>query len=424
MEARERTVIIVAPPWLRSGSGRLMEAQIHYYRARGFRTAFIGVANHRGHIAADPVWGRFREGAADLGSDAVAIAALERRPTPRALLRRLRQLFAHHTALDWIIEVGARARLPEDLAGFGNGAPPALIHANLVYTLGFAERLARHLWSEPVPIIVDTHDVQADICGDNSLENPWTRQIDTPERLLRRELRWLARAAALVHVSEDDLTFFSAHLPQVPQVLAVPPIMPDPAAQPAVSAALSVEPCDLLFVGAGHIANRLALEWFFAEVWPLLAPSGLTLTIVGDVEELVRLQRPELYRVHRAHFVGPVASINAYYRAARCVIAPMVSGRGTSMKTIEAMAFARPLVGTSKAFRGMPVQQLRADGLTPFDEPQAFAAAVRSALGAEHEGARNRAIYDGIFSQARYFAAIDEANRFALGRRSRSYSKS
>ena len=74
--------------------------------------------------------------------------------------------------------------------------------------------------------------------------------------------------------------------------------------------------------------------------------------------------------------MGEVADLAPYYRAARCVIAPMISGSGTSIKTIEALALGKPFVGTSKAFRGMPMEQINKAGLRENDDPESFAAAI------------------------------------------------
>ncbi len=69
----------------------------------------------------------------------------------------------------------------------------------------------------------------------------------------------------------------------------------------------------------------------------------------------------------------------------------MVSGRGISIKTIEALALGIPFVGTTKAFRGMPMHAVKAAEQQPFDKPEAFAAAIAAALGGQ-TGARNRAL--------------------------------
>ena len=50
-------------------------------------------------------------------------------------------------------------------------------------------------------------------------------------------------------------------------------------------------------------------------------------------------------------------------------------------------------------------------GLRPYDDPRKFADAVLAALEAgSNGGARNRAIYDSLFSKAAYVRSLDSAN--------------
>jgi glycosyltransferase involved in cell wall biosynthesis len=129
---------------------------------------------------------------------------------------------------------------------------------------------------------------------------------------------------------------------------------------------------------------------------------------------MVKRDLPQLHDTFRSHFAGEVADLIPYYRAARCVIAPMVSGSGISIKTIEALALGKPFVGTSKAFRGMPMDRLKAAGVQAHDEPQAFADAIVHALFSEREAqALSRDAYDTVFSARASFAARDEALRAA-----------
>ena len=102
---------------------------------------------------------------------------------------------------------------------------------------------------------------------------------------------------------------------------------------------------------------------------------------------LVRENLPEIYEAFESLFVGPIADLAPIYRAARCVFAPMVSGTGISIKTIEALALGKPFVGTSMAYRGMPMDQIAKFGLQPRDTPQAFADAIVKILSNEREAA-------------------------------------
>jgi glycosyltransferase involved in cell wall biosynthesis len=305
--------------------------------------------------------------------------------------------------------------VPDDVVAFTQGRPPTLIHVNHVYTIGFAGRLNTRLSQvqHRIPMIVETHDVQAHIIQDNGEKNPWTRRPDSLARLIRSEIKRLAPADVLIHLTQDDLEFFAPRFPDKPHVLAMP-MMPHVPPPKAASAAAAAEPIDVLFVGTGHVANLEAVDWLFREVWPHIAHLGLTLRIAGHIDELVRLKLPELYHEFRAFFTGPVADVAPYYAAARCLIAPMVSGRGISIKTIEALAFGKPIVGTSKAYRGMPMDVIQAAGLRPCDDARDFADAIVRTLRTETIGAtRYRALYDRLFSKSAYFRSLDEATRRA-----------
>jgi hypothetical protein len=51
--------------------------------------------------------------------------------------------------------------------------------------------------------------------------------------------------------------------------------------------------------------------------------------------------------------VGRVESLGIFYRSVDCVINPMAGGTGLKIKTIEALAYGRPIIGTKSAFDGI-----------------------------------------------------------------------
>ena len=156
------------------------------------------------------------------------------------------------------------------------------------------------------------------------------------------------------------------------------------------------------------------MKWFFEQVWPLIADRGYSIKIVGPIDLLVRKDLPEIYREYGRYFVGPVRELISSYRAARCVIAPMVSGTGISVKTIEALALGKPFVGTSKAYRGMPMDRIRQAGLQAHDSPREFANAILHSLSEERLAAdTSRNAYNSLFSKQAAFASRDEALRLA-----------
>lgn len=392
-----------------------MQNQIEYYRERGYSTVFICVPIHCSYTETYSDWDEIKVGMQELGADHIFFAPINNRRFVAAKYTGWVKHLFHGTALDWIVLTGKSAQLPDSAIRLIGELPVALINVNHVFTLGFAQRLLRQVVrsGRRVPIILETHDVQAHLLEERHEINPWTHRVDSLDRLLNSEFSLLNKTKVLVHCSVDDFNFFKPQLPGLPHVLALPCI--DETFISTVEAVCpSCDPVDLLFVGQSTDPNCAAMKWFFEEVWPLIADRGYRLKIVGQVDMLVRKNLPEIYQAFRSHFVGPVAELAPFYRASRTVIAPMVSGTGVSIKTIEALALGKPFVGTSKAFRGMPMDRIEKAGLRAHDTPREFADAIVDALSREKlASAASRVAYCGIFSRQSAFASRDEAFRLA-----------
>lgn len=404
-------VLIFGPPWPRSGTARVIQNQIAYYRDRGYLTVFVCVAIHSSFTEDNTDWTDIRKGIEELGADDFGIASINhRRFTATKYTAWIRQGF-RGTALDWVVNTGKSAQLRKDFTEFLKGLRIALIHVNHVFTLGFAERLLGYLPSaKQAPMILETHDVQSHLLGQRKDVNPWTHKLDSEERLLQSELALLKRPDVLVHCSVDDYEFFRGHLPAKKHVIVLPTISGDFISSVRNAGPPSSDAIDLLFVGQSNDPNLQAMRWFFEQVWPLIADRGYKLKIVGPIDMPVRESLPEIYHAFQTYFVGPATDLVPYYRAARCVIAPMVSGTGISVKTVEALGLGKAFVGTSKAFRGMPMDRIRLAGLQAYDAPQAYADAISHVLSnGEEAGRLSRAAYDDLFSEQAAFASRDRA---------------
>lgn len=415
-DSKAQAVIITGPPWPRSGTARVMKNQIDYYRNRGYRTVFICVPVHCSFTETHPDWENIKVGIRELGADHIFFAPIEKGRFTRGKYIAWARHLARGTALDWIVFTATSAQLQDEAVRIIRELPVALIHVNHVYTLGFAQRLRRTIVrsGSKMPMILDTHDIQSNALYDRHEINPWTHGHDTLERLIQSEIAHLNRVNVLVHVSVDDFNFFKSHLPHKRHVLALPTIEESFVSGIDGASHQSSDPIDLLFVGQWTAPNAAAVQWFFEQVWPLIRPCEYRLKIVGGIDALVRGELPELYQAFQSYFVGPVAELAPLYRAARCVFAPMVSGTGISIKTIEALALGKPFVGTSKAYRGMPMDLIQRAGLQGHDTPQDFADAIAQALsGAEKASAASRSAYKRLFSNEASFASRDEALNFA-----------
>jgi hypothetical protein len=88
----------------------------------------------------------------------------------------------------------------------------------------------------------------------------------------------------------------------------------------------------------------------------------------------------------------------------------MVGGRGVSVKTVEAAAIGRPIVGTRFAFRGLPLNAVKAAGIRICDDPREFAAEILLALQSpQPRKEASRKLYKSLFSHGRFENAMNEA---------------
>jgi glycosyltransferase involved in cell wall biosynthesis len=128
----------------------------------------------------------------------------------------------------------------------------------------------------------------------------------------------------------------------------------------------------------GYEPNRRGVERFVAEGWPevLRRRPQATLAIAGGG------MGPELRRrleaVPGVRVLGLVDDLHGLLAGARAVVVPLWVGGGTRLKVLEALAAARPVVGTAVAVEGI--------GFTPGVEglvgeaPPALAAGVAELL--------------------------------------------
>jgi glycosyltransferase involved in cell wall biosynthesis len=147
----------------------------------------------------------------------------------------------------------------------------------------------------------------------------------------------------------------------------------------------------VVFVGQmSYYANAAAAEWFVKDVWPALRVQyrQLTLTIVGASP------RPEvqvLSQQERVEVTGTVPDVRPFYADAYAAIVPLLTGGGTRLKILEAMAAGTPVVSTALGAEGLPVKHGR--DILIADDPGSWIEAFESLA--------DPAQRDAIVSQAR-----------------------
>jgi glycosyltransferase involved in cell wall biosynthesis len=186
-------------------------------------------------------------------------------------------------------------------------------------------------------------------------------------RFRRHHARWFGRYRTLIAVSERDRADLrrvtSTPVGVVPNGVASDELRPVPP---------SSEPATLLFTGTlSHPPNAEGIRWFADAVWPQVRSErpGVRLVVVGRDPPRGVL---ELGDRDGVEVVGPVPQMAPWFERATAVVAPLLSGGGTRLKILEALACRRATVSTSVGCEGLELSSERellvADGAAAFAE--------------------------------------------------------
>ena len=129
----------------------------------------------------------------------------------------------------------------------------------------------------------------------------------------------------------------------------------------------------ILAVGSlSYYANVRGLWWFLDEVWPRLE-CHLQLTVAGSGardEVRDRLQRDGI------RFEDTPRDLEPLYRENAICIVPLLEGSGTRGRILEACAFQRPVITTSRGLEGLDLAP-GSEGVVVADDPAEFARALQ-----------------------------------------------
>jgi glycosyltransferase involved in cell wall biosynthesis len=131
----------------------------------------------------------------------------------------------------------------------------------------------------------------------------------------------------------------------------------------------------LLFTGTfGYGPNREGLAWFVSKVWPLVKRELSSCHFVAAGRGAA-----DAVKTHASGIPGIVAlsdpeDMRPAFEEAWVVVVPLLTGGGTRLKILEAMAMECPVVSTSLGAEGIPMESGR-QGLLA-DSPEAFAVSV------------------------------------------------
>jgi polysaccharide biosynthesis protein PslH len=268
--------------------------------------------------------------------------------------------------------------------------------------------------------VIDLPDVVSGLCDAAAATRPLRYaaarvQGRAAERVERQRL---AAFAAILTINAADAARLRA-LGLEPTTVPLAVEVPDEAGLAATGPA----PLHVLFVASfEHLPNREAARFIARRLVPALRRRAVParVTVAGRGARDMSLPAGEERAASPAtasqrvtlEVVSDPLSLAPLYRRADVVIVPLAFGGGTKNKTLEAMGWSRPVVGSAQAFTGLP-DELRGVAYvqTPLDADAMADALARLAADAalrERLGRAGREYVLAEHTQARVDAVIDE----------------
>lgn len=260
----------------------------------------------------------------------------------------------HAKIRTWLIE---HARLSQEI----EAQKFDLIHCNHFFSMPVAKRLAK----EKIPILLETHDIQARQFEIMNKLNWCLKPKVTYEQLLVEELAQLKQASALIHLNAEEKSLFESLLPNKKHILLYPSVN---------KITLSSPGDEIVMIAANNPPNLESICWLLDKVAP--KTKNFSVSIYGDADKGMQKFFPELFNKFKSSFKGEIRRLEEAYQNAKAIILPAISGHGLSIKTVEALSTGLPLIATSIAFRGMDFPTQNLQGVFIADTAENFAKAL------------------------------------------------
>jgi glycosyltransferase involved in cell wall biosynthesis len=268
---------------------------------------------------------------------------------------------------------------------------PDVLHAHWTLPNGFMAALAARRYR--VPLVVSIPGSDATVAGQNPVFRRMAKFAFDQAGLIT------ANSAALRDVAVGGLGADPAKFDLIAYGVDPNAYLPDPAGTADLRASLGIPPEAIVFLAVGRMVYKKGFDRLlraaalmagsdnqFSVLSPQLSagspqpPFHLVMVGEGDLwAEWQGLGR-ELGLGERVHWVGnvPADRLGVYYNMADALVMPSVThpADGLNVTVLDAMACARPVVGTSAAGNELAIR----DGVNGFLVPEGDDAALAGAL--------------------------------------------
>jgi glycosyltransferase involved in cell wall biosynthesis len=247
---------------------------------------------------------------------------------PHDRARERRSLGDLNALDDWI--------LPEAEAAFAELAAREPSFDLVLVEYVFLSR-AFEFFPRAIPRVLDTHDIFAGRAARLAALGLENRFFATTRE---EEDRGLDRADLVLAIQAEEAAELAGRTRAVVMTLGHRPADPRPALPPRDAGAAPA----IGYLGSPNPLNTRAFTRFLDAF-----EGGAELVVAGAAGQALA-DRPGLTRL------GPVADADALYAAVDVVVNPHEGGTGLKIKTVEALARGRPVIGTAEAFAGLPAE--------------------------------------------------------------------
>lgn len=236
-----------------------------------------------------------------------------------------------------IIKFRADDKCPAGLPGYVN---------DLVKKIGVDAVMCEYLFYSPIFLklpkkivkIIDTHDKMADrhkLFLDRNSTLPFFYISEREER------KALERADVIISIQKEEEKYFRRLVGSQKTVLTIGDSI-------EVSEPYLVKDKKISFLGSSYRMNVLACEYFIHKILPIIhrMDSEIEFMIAGTVCN--EIPDSACYKK-----LGVVDEVEEVYSISRLIVNPTTLGTGLNIKTVEALAYAKPLVTTKKGARGI-----------------------------------------------------------------------
>jgi glycosyltransferase involved in cell wall biosynthesis len=230
------------------------------------------------------------------------------------------------------------------------------------------------------PVVLTLHDILSE-----SVTQPWLK-----DKVVQQELAACRSSAGIVCCNDSDAAFLKSHgfsAKVVPHGITIPKRggsateTPEGKLFEVIDARRRAGAMICFFVGSSHQPNREALDAISLMALELREDSRFLFVSAGSC---CALSIPSKNEVH----LGSVSeeALDWLYSCSEIILAPLKSGTGASLKTIEALARKKVLLTTTVGARGYPLVSGR-DALI-VEQPKDFTRALLSLADQPEERVR------------------------------------